>query len=101
MDCIRLQPFGDGNKRVFRAFLNLQLARIGIPPVYIKQSERAIYKKTLERAIVQGNYKSITNFYYHKMCDAIIELDLMKSQQATEENNNSKKFVILPKNSDR
>ena len=96
IDCIRLQPFPDGNKRVFRAFLNLQLARIGIPPVYIKQSERAIYKKTLERAIVDGNYESITTFYYHKMCEAIVELDLQKSQEIKPEENN-KKFIILPK----
>ena len=96
VDCIKLQPFADGNKRVFRAFLNLQLARIGIPPVYVKQSERGIYKKTLEKAIVEGNYESITTFYYHKICEAIVELDLMKSQEITD--NDSKKFVILPKN---
>ena len=97
IDCIRIQPFGDGNKRVFRAFLNLQFARIGIPPVYIKQTEREMYKKTLERAIVNGYYKSITNFYYHKMCEAIIEMDLKKSHEVAEENN-AKKFIILPKN---
>ena len=95
VDCIKLQPFADGNKRVFRAFLNLQLARIGIPPVYVKQSERAAYKKALEKAIVEGNYESITTFYYHKMCEAIVELDLMKSQQVTDKD--AKRFVILPK----
>ena len=99
VDCIRLQPFGDGNKRVFRAFLNLQLARIGIPPVYIKQSERAIYKKTLERAIVDRNYDSIITFYYHKMCEAIIEMDLKKSQEIT--NDNAKKFIIKPINDNK
>jgi len=43
VDLIKYQPFPDGNKRTFRAILNLMFARIGIPPVYIRQEEREVY----------------------------------------------------------
>lgn len=97
IDLIKIQPFGDGNKRTFRALLNLLFARIGIPPVYIKQRERDIYKRELLRAIEEDNYKPITAFYYHKICEAIIDLDLMRSQDDKIEVNDGKKFIIEPK----
>lgn len=97
VDLIKIQPFGDGNKRTFRALLNLMFARIGIPPVYIKQREREVYKRELLKAIVEGDYTPITVFYYHKICDAIIDLDLMKSQEDKIEIADGKRFIIEKK----
>ena len=85
VDLIKIQPFRDGNKRTFRSLLNLLLGKIGIPPIYINISEREVYKNELMKAIETGNYKSITKFYYYKICDAIIELDLMDKLQKTNE----------------
>ena len=93
IDLIKLQPFADGNKRTLRSLLNLQLACIGIPPVYIKKSEREIYRQKLRDAILTGNYSNITRFYYYKICDAIVEMDLNNIK--TEEK--GKSFIIEPK----
>lgn len=73
---IKLQPFQDGNKRTFRALLNLLLKRVNIPPIFIDLSERAEYKKALIKALNDDNYTDIIKFYYYKICDAIILLDI-------------------------
>jgi hypothetical protein len=76
---IEIQPFQDGNKRVFRALLNLLLKKINIPPIYIEVEEREFYKDALLTAICTKNYEKIINFYYYKVCDAIISLDIDNS----------------------
>ena len=80
VDLIKWQPFNDGNKRTFRALLNLMLKRIDIPPIYIDTKEVGEYKEALLDAIVKNNYKPITRFYYYKICDAIMELDVNNSE---------------------
>lgn len=72
---IGVQPFTDGNKRTFRALLNLMFKKRNIPPVYIVKKERKAYHDALEKAIVNNNYEDITTFYYYKICDSIFELD--------------------------
>lgn len=72
---IGVQPFTDGNKRTFRALLNLMFKKRNIPPVYIVKKERKAYHDALEKAIVNNNYEDITTFYYYKVCDSIFELD--------------------------
>ena len=76
---IKVQPFSDGNKRTFRALLNLMLGKIGLPPVYIAKKERNVYKQCLTTAFEDNNYEPIKRFYYNKICDAIINLDVGKS----------------------
>jgi hypothetical protein len=76
---IEMQPFQDGNKRVFRALLNLLFKKINIPPVYIEEEESGIYKEALLAAIKNKDYDKIINFYYYKICDAIISLDINHS----------------------
>lgn len=76
---IKIQPFEDGNKRTFRAVLNLLLKKLNIPPIYIEKYEREIYKKSLLEAIKNDNYEPITCFYYYKICDSIMTLDINKS----------------------
>lgn len=78
-DLIKAQPFNDGNKRTFRALLNLMLKRINIPPIYIERHERNEYKNCLIKAINDNDYTPITRFYYYKICDAIVQLDLYNS----------------------
>ena len=73
---IKLQPFQDGNKRTFRALLNLLFKRVNIPPIFIEPSERKEYKAALVKAITEDKYDDIIKFYYYKICDAIILLDI-------------------------
>jgi len=73
---IKAQPFIDGNKRTFRALLNLLFKKINIPPIYIETSEKLEYKNALLKAMIDDNYEDIIKFYYYKICDSIVELDV-------------------------
>lgn len=73
---IKIHPFDDGNGRTIRCFLNRLFETAGIPPVYIKEKERTEYHKAMNLANCEGNYKDIIQFYYYKICDSIVELDI-------------------------
>lgn len=79
VNLIKIQPFNDGNKRTFRAILNLLLKRINIPPIYIEKHERPIYKKALLEAMKNNDYTKIIGFYHFKICDSIMNLDINNS----------------------
>lgn len=72
---IGIQPFKDGNKRTFRALLNLMFKKRNLPPVYIVKKERKAYHDALEKGIVDNDYNDLITFYYYKVCDSIYELD--------------------------
>lgn len=73
---IKVQPFFDGNKRTFRALLNLMFKAKGLPPVYVRTAEREPYKKALYNAMKYDDYSDIIGFYFFKICDSIYELDV-------------------------
>lgn len=75
-DLIRLQPFGDGNKRTFRALLNLMLKKINLPPVYIDNEKKHEYKDALIKGMKNNDYNDLIKFYYGRIYDAIIKLDI-------------------------
>lgn len=82
-DCIKLKcrlieihPFADGNGRTMRALINLLFKLAGIPPVYVQRLERKKYLEAMEKAIIDKDYTTINKFYYYKICDSIIELDI-------------------------
>lgn len=79
IDLIKLQPFDDGNKRTFRALLNLLFKQADIPPIYIKKEERDIYKRDLLKAICEEEYEDIIQFYYYKIADSIVGLGINKT----------------------
>lgn len=94
-DCIKLKcalikihPFMDGNGRSARALLNLYFKLANIPPVYVKKSERLEYQEAMNRAICDKEYNpdfsSINRFYYYKLCDSIVELDIVKKKEEKE-----------------
>ena len=51
-----IHPFADGNGRSTRAFMNVQLVRAGLSPLYILVEEKSDYVKALEIADTEGNY---------------------------------------------
>lgn len=98
-DLIRLQPFQDGNKRTFRALLNLLLKKIELPPIYIGIEERGEYKNALMEALEKRDYNWIIQFYYYKICDEIMALNpeesiLSGDGKAKEKVYNTKKHVL-------
>lgn len=91
---IKIHPFADGNGRSARALLNLYFKMAGIPPVYVKASEREEYQEAMSKAICDEEYNpdfsSINRFYYYKLCDSIVILDI----ENTKENNKSKNCSV-------
>ena len=83
-ELIRIQPFLDGNKRSVRCLTNKLFIIAGIPPVYISARENIEYRKAINIALSSDDmmgvdrYNDIVNFYYYKICDSIIELDINK-----------------------
>lgn len=73
---IKIHPFFDGNGRTIRAFTNKLLEEIGLPPIYVKSTERMEYQNAMQLAIGEGNLTAIKGFYRYKICDSLIELDI-------------------------
>lgn len=73
---IKVHPFGDGNGRTIRGFINKLLEDAGLPPIYIKVGERSDYHRAMNLANNEGDYSEIKNFYRYKVCDSIVELDI-------------------------
>ena len=51
-----IHPFGDGNGRTLRAFLNVMLVKSHISPIYIKAEEKDEYVTALSLADTKGSY---------------------------------------------
>lgn len=82
---VKIHPFADGNGRSARALLNLYFKIVGLPPVYVTKKEKKEYQEAMAKAICDKEYNpdftSINRFYYYKICDSIIELDISKKMQ--------------------
>ena len=82
---IKIHPFGDGNGRSIRAFINLLFRLANIPPIYIENKEREKYGVAMQLAVGDGDLSKIKQFYYYKICDSIISLDINLSYLNSEE----------------
>lgn len=87
---IKIHPFGDGNGRSIRAFINLLFRLANIPPVYIEKDEKLKYSEAMNVAIGDEDLSKIKGFYYYKICDSIISLDfcIKKDGKFVDEENN-------------
>jgi fido (protein-threonine AMPylation protein) len=94
---VKIHPFNDGNGRTARALVNLLFKTAGLPPIYIKLSEREKYLEAMNKAINEEDYNPINKFYYYKICDSILELDIAnRTKGSSEELNNPLKKVRKP-----
>lgn len=75
-ELIKIHPFGDGNGRSIRAFINLLFRLANIPPIYIENKERDRYGVAMQKAVGDGDLSLLKQFYYNKICDSIISLDI-------------------------
>ena len=73
---IKIHPFEDGNGRATRAFINLLFRLANIPPIYVENKEKEKYQKAMNNALVKDDFSDIINFYYFKICDSIMALDI-------------------------
>ncbi len=58
---VDIHPFSDGNGRVARLLMNLQLMRDGYPPIVLKKEDRGTYYRCLAQAD-EGNLNPFTDF---------------------------------------
>ena len=68
-----IHPFGDGNGRTLRAFLNLLLIKRKVIPVYIKVDDKDDYLNALSSAD-GGSYDDLVMIIYKAVIKAHSEL---------------------------
>ena len=90
-ELVRIHPFPDGNGRAIRGIVNYLLMRAGLPPVYIKTTERGKYHEAMNKAIVESDYEFLVNFYKNKLCDSIEELIVYPFEKAIHQYRSQKK----------
>ncbi|MBP5254067.1 MAG: ImmA/IrrE family metallo-endopeptidase [Lachnospiraceae bacterium] len=69
-----IHPFPEGNGRTSRAFLNVQLVRAGITPIYIKVEDRKKYIAALSRADRLGDYDELYEMVYKLIIRSYVDL---------------------------
>lgn len=71
-----LHPFPEGNGRTSRAFMNVQLVRAGIVPVYIKVEDKKAYIDALARADALQDYDELYEIFFKLVFRSYVELNL-------------------------
>mgnify|MGYP002558581295 FL=1 len=71
-----IHPFPKGNGRTTRAFMNVQLVRAGLTPVYIKVEEKKNYIAALEKADIEKNYDDLYECIFKIMIRSHVELNM-------------------------
>ena len=56
--------------------------------MYITLAEKDEYREAMGKAIGDGDYSVIKNFYRYKICDSIVELDINRRIRNSNESNN-------------
>lgn len=69
-----IHPFPEGNGRTARAFMNVQLVRAGLTPLYIKVEEKKNYIAALEKADIEKNYDDLYECIFRVMIRSHVEL---------------------------
>ena len=92
---ILIHPFADGNGRSIRILTNLYFKIAGIPPVYIEENEKDEYIKCINLACKPKEYNPdiipLRKFYYYKLCDSIVKLDVISKKNVSEIKNIGRK----------
>lgn len=65
----KIHPFGDGNGRIGRLLMHAMLLKENLPPAVIKQEQRVLYMRYLNKAQLKEDLSNLTDF----VCDAVLE----------------------------
>lgn len=68
--------FKDKDRMTTRAFMNVQLVRAGLTPVYIKVEEKKNYIVALEKADIEKNYDDLYECIFKIMIRSYVELNM-------------------------
>ena len=69
-----IHPFQEGNGRTSRAFMNTQLVRAGMLPIYIKVEDKGEYLKALARADKLQDYDELYEIIFRLILRSYVEL---------------------------
>jgi len=103
LDFETVHPFNDGNGRIGRVFINLQLMKEGFPPVIIRDKEKADYYKAFKTYSKSNNTKDMTNVFVLALLESLHKrISYLKGQKVVRlteyaENKNESKHVLLNK----
>ena len=64
------------SKRILCSPKSLLFKFANIPPIYIENKEKYKYQEAMNNALSLDDYTDILDFYYFKICDSIMALDL-------------------------
>ena len=70
-----VHPFPEGNGRTSRAFMNVQLVRAGIVPIYVKVEDKRNYIKALERADKVKDYEELYEVIFKLILQSYVDLN--------------------------
>ena len=70
-----IHPFQDGNGRTSRAFMNVQLVRAGILPIYVKVEEKERYFEALAHADLTGDYNELYEVVFKLILRSCVDLN--------------------------
>ena len=69
-----IHPFSEGNGRTSRAFMNVQLVRAGITPIYIKLEDKKEYIAALSRTDQTGDYNELYEIVFRLILRSCVDL---------------------------
>lgn len=73
------EHFVDGNGRMARLLLNLELIKEGFPPIIIKVEKRLKYYETLDKALITEDYSDFISLVEKEVDDSLnLYLDAIK-----------------------
>lgn len=94
INLMRIHPFEDGNKRVSRLLLNVNLINAGYPPVVITEEETDIYYKFINECDVTGFADFLAKKSYN---EAITIIFFYRSYKNVPINEGIEEFLVRQK----
>lgn len=69
-----IHPFKDGNGRTTRAFFNILMLKVNLPPVFFRTNYKTKYKDALRIADTTGNFNPLYEVFFQSLLLSICDL---------------------------